>query len=527
MPFAQYHYPFGDIERWKKSFPADFISEAVDQTRGWFYSLVAISSLYKEVAPFKNLIVCGFILDKEGKKMSKHIGNVVNPWEVLADYGADALRWYLVTVNQPWLPTRFDIEALAESQRKVLGTLRNTYTFFAIYANIDKLTERAKEAGRSLAEFLSENAGPEQEIDRWLLSRLNTVIKETRERLDSYRLTTTYRQIGEFVVDELSNWYVRRSRRRFWGEGDDPDKFRAFAVLHQALVKVAQLLAPIMPFFTEKLYRELVPSGLPSIHMTDFPEADESKIDRELETKMSSAISIVSLARTARTRARLKIRQPLAEMIAVLPKNLQKSDLDDLKPVISEEINIKSVRFESDDSGIIKLTAKPNFKLLGPKLGAKIKLAKTAIESLQDSELRGFKETGKLKLKLDDEEFEITDGEIEIETEDREGYAVEADDGIRVAIATDLNSDLIMEGFARELINKIQNMRKSADFQVTDRIQVSIDSTDEIRQTLENFGDYIKSETLAEEMKIGQTDGEYTQEWDINGQPATITVSRM
>ncbi|MBD3381049.1 MAG: isoleucine--tRNA ligase [candidate division Zixibacteria bacterium] len=526
MPFAQHHYPFGDTTKWEKSFPADFISEAVDQTRGWFYSLVAISTLYKDVAPFKNLIVCGFILDKDGKKMSKHIGNVVNPWEVLENYGADALRWYLVTVNQPWLPTRFDIEALAESQRKVLGTLRNTYSFFAIYANIDKLAERALKDDKSLAEFLNEKAGPQTEIDRWLLSRLNSVIKDTREKLDDYRLTTTYRKVGEFVVDELSNWYVRRSRRRFWGEGDDPDKFRAFSVLHEALVKIAQVLAPIMPFFTEKIYRELVPSGKESIHMTDFPDFDQDKIDEKLETRMSSVISIVSLARTARTKARLKIRQPLAEMIAVLPKHLHKTDLDDLKPVIAEEINIKDVRFSSDDAEIIELTAKPNFKLLGPKLGAKIKLAKTAIESLPDSDLREFRKSGKLSLALDGEDFQISDGEIELETQDREGYAVEADDGISVAVSTELSEDLVMEGYARELINKIQNMRKSADFNVTDRIKVAVKSTDPIDKTLDKFGEYIKTETLADEMARGEVKGEVTQDWDINGQPATITVSR-
>ena len=389
MPFAQYHYPFEHTEEedWKKKFPADFISEAVDQTRGWFYSLVAISTLYAGVAPFKNNIVCGHILDIEGKKMSKSIGNVTDPWEIIDKYGADALRWYLVTINNPWLSIRFDPEALAELQRKMLGTLRNTYTFFAIYANIDRFDERAKDAGMSLPEFLESSAGEPQEIDRWIISRLNSLIKNVRELLDAYNLTSANRKIGDFVVDELSNWYVRRSRRRFWGKGDDPDKMRAFATLYDCLLAVAKLLAPITPFFSEKIYIELAEKAKESVHMENFPESDESLIQPELEKKMAAAITIVSLARTARTKSRLKIRQPLSEMVVILPKWVDEKSLADVVDVIAEEINIKNIRFSSDDSEILSLKAKPNFKLLGPKLGQKIKLAKTAIEDLTDSEL--------------------------------------------------------------------------------------------------------------------------------------------
>jgi isoleucyl-tRNA synthetase len=527
MPFAQYHYPFKHTEDWDKYFPADFISEAVDQTRGWFYSLVAISTLYAGVSPFKNIIVCGHILDKEGKKMSKSWGNTVDPWEVLNKYGADALRWYLVTINNPWLPIRFDVEALGESQRKMLGTLRNTYTFFAIYANIDKLGERADEEKKTLGDFLESHAGVEQEIDRWINSRLNSLIKSVGEMLDNYNLTAAYRRIGEFVVDELSNWYVRRSRRRFWAKGDDPDKFRAFATLHNSLIQVAKMTAPITPFFSEKIYTVLSSNGTDSVHMESFPEADESLILPELETKMASAITIVSLARTARTRSRLKIRQPLSEMIVVLPKGIKPENLTGIVDVISEEINIKHVNFSSDDSDIISLKAKPNFKLLGPKLGKMIKSAKSAITELDDSILRDFIKEGKMTLTIEDQEFVITDKELAIETIDKDNYAVESDNGFRVAISTLLSDALVSEGYARELVNKIQNMRKSADFQVTDRINVAIQSTDEIKKSLDAFGDYIKAETLANSINSKETKGDLSQEWDINGQPATITVSRV
>jgi len=527
MPFAQHHYPFENKENWDKLFPADFISEAVDQTRGWFYSLVAISTLYAGVAPFKNIIVCGHLLDKEGKKMSKSVGNVVSPWEVIDKYGADALRWYLVTINNPWLPIRFDIDALAESQRKMLGTLRNTYTFFAIYSNIDKLDERAKGAKLSFHDFLENMSGDQTEIDRWIISRLNSLTKTVGEYLDDYNLTMANRRIGEFVVDELSNWYVRRSRRRFWAKGDDPDKFRAFVTLNDCLIQVAKLIAPIMPFFAEKIYTELSSSGAESIHMEDFPNAEESLIDTELEIKMNAAITIVSLARTARTKSRLKTRQPLAEMTVVLPAEVQQSAISELVNVITEEINIKTVNFSETDDGLVTLTAKPNFKLLGPKLGKKIKSAKAAIMQIPDNTLRDFMKSGELQLEIDGEQFTLNSEELEIEALDKENYAVESDNGFTVAISTLLNDDLRCEGYARELVNKIQNMRKSADFMVTDRINISLESSDVVQQAASSFGKYIKAETLADEIAFNKNEGELTQEWDLNGQPATISVSRV
>lgn len=527
MPFAQHHYPFEHTEDWDKLFPADFIAEAVDQTRGWFYSLVAISTLYAGVAPFKNIIVNGHILDKEGKKMSKSLGNVVSPWDIFKKYGSDALRWYLVTINHPWFPIRFDEEALGEVHRKVLGTLRNTYTFFAIYANIDKLDDSARKESKPLGEFLESKAGEYSEVDRWVISRLNSLIEEVTDYLEAYNLTTACRRVGDFVVDELSNWYVRRSRRRFWAKGDDPDKFRAFATLHECLLAVSKLLAPIMPFFSEKIYIELAGNGVESVHMETFPVSDESMIVPELERKMASVISIVSLARTARTRSRLKIRQPLSEMIVVLPRGVESKSLDNLLGVIREEINIKDVHFSSDDSAIIELKAKPNFKLLGPKLGKKIGLAKATIENLGDDVLREFVSTGKLHLNLEGEEYTLSGEELEIERAEKSNFAVESDNGYSVAISTQLSDELIKEGYARELVNKIQNMRKTADFQVTDRIRVAIKSTDEVMKALDSFGDYVKAETLANEISSNDIDGEASQEWDINGQPATITVSRV
>jgi len=527
MPFAQYHYPFEHTADWERRFPADFISEGVDQTRGWFYSLVAISTLFAGVTPFKNIIVCGFVLDKEGKKMSKHVGNVVDPWEVINEYGSDALRWYLLTVNQPWLPIRFDHEAVAEGQRRMLGTLRNTYTFFALYANIDKFQERAEQAGLSLGAFLEALAGEPSEIDRWIISRLNTLIKTAGQLIDDYDWTSACRRIAEFTVDELSNWYVRRCRRRFWESGDHPDKLRAFATLHKCLLEIAKLIAPIMPFFAEKLYLELARCGTESVHLESFPEYDQDLILPDLENKMAAAISIVSLARSARTRSRLKVRQPLGEMTVVLPGNVKPQELADLTGVIAEEINIKQISYAQDDSEIITLRAKPNFKLLGPKLGKKIKTAKELIERLDNATLRRYQATGQLTLTIEGEHFTLNGDELEIEQVEKEHCAVESADGFLVAISTELTENLIMEGFARELVNKIQNMRKTADFKVTDRIKVSIKSTAEIAQALNLFAEYIKSETLAEKISQGDDSGELKQDWDINGQPATIAVSRV
>lgn len=535
MPFAQHHYPFENNGNFGSLFPAEFISEGTDQTRGWFYSLTAIATLFKESTAFKNVIVIGFILDKEGQKMSKSKGNIVDPWEVLDKNGADSLRWYLLASSQPWLPTRFDQAALTEMERKFLQTLKNTYSFFSLYANLDKVYERGGDASKPVLTFLEEKAGPALEIDRWILSALNSLVKDVNDRFEGYDLTPATRAIASFVVDDLSNWYVRRCRRRFWAAAGDSDKYRAYATLHKCLVTMSKLAAPVMPFFTEFLYRELVaklePNANQSVHMEDFPVADIAAIDLALEKRMGAAQKIVNLARAARTRVNLKIRQPLAELRVILPDDLSADDLDNLKPIIAEELNVKSVVFSDDASEVTSLTAKANFKLLGPKLGKKIGWAKDAISSLSDASLSEFQKTGKLALSLNGHDITLTTDEIEIESVDRDGYASERDSGIVVAISTTLTDDLISEGFARELVNKIQNMRKGHGLDVVDRINVTYDSSQPVVSSASGCADYIKGETLADSLVYEPTftGGQdwFIQEWNINGHHAVIRVKKV
>ncbi len=530
MPFAQHHYPFNHGDDFDELFPAEFISEATDQTRGWFYSLTAIATLYKGSTAFKNNIVIGFILDKDGQKMSKSKGNVVDPWEVMNNNGADSLRWYLIASSQPWLPKKFDHDALAEMERKYLQTLKNTYSFFALYANLDKVFDRGGDSSITIAEYLEKMAGQPQEIDRWILSALHSLTKRVIDRMEHYDLTPATRMIAEYVVDNLSNWYVRRCRRRFWAAADDADKYRAYATLYECLLTVTKLAAPFMPFFSEFIYREMKgkidPKANVSVHMEDFPETDESQIDLDLERRMSAVQKIVNLARAARTRANLKIRQPLAELRVVLPSEITESELDKLKPVIKDELNVKDVVFSDDPAEVTSLKAKPNFKLLGPKLGKDIGAAKAAIESLSDSELNTFRATGTISLSLNGQEYELGTDEIEIEAVDREGFAAESDSGYTIAIVTQLTDELRAEGYARELVNKIQNMRKSNGFQVTDRITVAISSEAEaVIAAMNSFREYIMTETLADSLEqLSQNDG---MEWNINEHKTLIRVTKV
>jgi isoleucyl-tRNA synthetase len=531
MPFAQYHYPFERSDELDQFFPADFISEATDQTRGWFYSLTAIATLFKNSPAFKNVVVIGFTLDKDGLKMSKSKGNALDPWDILGKNGADALRWYLISSSQPWLPTRFDTEGLAESERKFLHTLKNTYSFFALYANLDEVTKRGENSAATVAEYLESKAGPAQEIDRWILSALNSLTANVTERLDRYDLTTAYRRVSDFVIDDLSNWYVRRCRRRFWASADNADKYRAYSTLYECLLTVSKTVAPIMPFFSEFIYRELRgkhdPGANPSVHMEEFPKADEYQIDKALEERMGAAQKIVNLARAARTRVNLKVRQPLAEMRVQLPAGLIESDLEHLKPVIADELNIKAITYSRDAADLMSLKAKPNFKILGPKLGKKIGLAKDVISGLKEHALRDFLKAGKLAVSLEGEEFILTREDLEVESIDKEGFAAETDGNFVVAISTVLSESLIQEGIARELVNKIQNMRKTSGFEVTDRISVSVSSIEAVLTSAKNWGGYIKGETLADDIVTSAVQIDGGQKWDINGHVAYIRVNRV
>jgi isoleucyl-tRNA synthetase len=521
MPYAQWHYPFEHKEEFEHKFPSEFISEAVDQTRGWFYSLLAISAFLFNQPAFKNVIVIELIQDEHGQKMHKSKGNVIDPWEVMDAQGADALRWYMLWVSQPWLPTRIDKKAITEVERKFLSTLRNTYSFFALYANIDKFDptgHKVKVAQRS-------------ELDRWIVSRLNSLIRDVTHALDRYDLTRAARQVQEFVIEDLSNWYVRRSRRRFWQSGESQDKTSAYLTLWECLVDVCKLVAPYTPFIAEELYQELcakVDSQLPeSVHLSDFPSVEQKYINQSLEQKMDNLRRVVELGRAARSRAQIKIRQPLGEMLVALPQGERAQDVKSLSDLISDELNVKKVSSWDSKFELTELAAKPDFGKLGPKWGGKANQVAAAIKSLSQAQLSKFKEEGKLTLDLDGTRIELQPEDVHVSETEKPGWTVESDNGYRVALATVLTEELKNEGFARELVNKIQNMRKSAGFQVMDRIRANVETTDRLKQAIKAFEEYVKKETLALELGFGPAKGEYLQEWDINGEKAKISVERV
>jgi isoleucyl-tRNA synthetase len=521
MPYAQWHYPFEHEDDFKEKFPAEFISEAIDQTRGWFYSLLAISSFISGEPAYKNVIVIELIQDKDGFKMSKSKGNVVDPWEVLDVQGADALRWYLLSVSHPWLPTRIDKDAITEVEKKFLSTLRNTYSFFALYANIDEFNP--------LAHRVDLKNRPD--LDRWTISKLNSLIQKVTYGLDNYDLTRSARQIQEFVIEDLSNWYVRRSRRRFWQSAQTQDKISAYLTLWESLVTVCQLIAPYTPFIAEKLYQELSakvnPDSPQSVHLASFPKVDEKYIDKRLEEKMEVLRKIASLTRAARNRVGIKIRQPLAEIWAKIPKGVEKKELESLSNLILEEVNVKKVSFVDDDISMTELVAKPNFGRLGPKFGKNANQVAQKIRSLSEEKLKRFKEEKRLELELDGERVELGEEDLEIGEKEKEGFIVESENEYKVALCTVLTEELKDEGFARELVNKIQNMRKSAGFEVMNRIKVDIKTTPRLYKAIEVFDKYVKSETLAEEITKSGEKGEFSKEWDINGEMAQISVARV
>ncbi len=521
MPYAQWHYPFEHKDDFQEKFPAEFISEAIDQTRGWFYSLLAISSFISGEPAYKNVIVIELIQDKDGFKMSKSKGNVVDPWEVLDVQGADALRWYLLSVSHPWLPTRIIKEAITEVEKKFLSTLRNTYSFFALYANIDGFNP--------VQHKLDLKKRPD--LDRWTISKINSLIKNVTCDLDNYDLTRAARKIQEFVIEDLSNWYVRRSRRRFWQSAHTQDKISAYLTLWESLVTVCKLIAPYTPFIAEELYQELsakVAADAPqSIHLASFPKADESYIDKKLEEKMEVLRKIASLIRAARNRVGIKIRQPLAEILAKIPKGLDKRQLESSSGLILDEVNVKKISFVEDDICVTELVARPNFGRLGPKFGKNADLIAQKIRSLSDEELNQFKKEKRLTLELEGEMVELGAEDLEIGEREKEGFVIESENEYKVALSTTLTEELKDEGFARELVNRIQNMRKSAGFDVMDRIKVDIKSTPRLHKAVEAFDQYIKSETLAKEITKSGEKGELSKEWDINGEKAQLSVTRM
>jgi isoleucyl-tRNA synthetase len=534
MPYAQWHYPFENQKEFEKQYPADFISEAVDQTRGWFYSLLAISTLLFDKPPFNNVIVLELILDKEGKKMSKSRGNMVDPFTTVAAYGADPVRWYLVSTSNPWLPIRFDTDSLAEVIRKYFDTLRNTYSFFALYANIDQVAEKAKSEALSIEQYLEKKAGKPEEFDRWIVSRYHSLVKQVSKNFDNYEITRPVRAIQSFVIDELSNWYVRNNRRRFWAKADDPSKMRAYLTLYRILAGLCRLTAPVTPFMSELIWQQLMGEnrsqhGLPlSVHMTDYPTPVESFIDSKLEETMGLVETIVSLGRAARSRKNLKVRQPLSRLIIGLPEYIDAGRLSGYFNIIKEELNIKQVDVSTEVNQYVSYSAKLNFKLAGPRLGADAPEVAAHIGSLDSDTIKQFEQTQKIAFTLNGRQINLTDEEVEVVKSEKEWFAVESEGPITVAVATELTDDLIDEGFAREIVNKIQNMRKSSGFEVTDYITVSVSSSERLKSAAVKYDAFIRRETLAKRIEFTDRvpiDG--GREWNINGEKAAITVAKV
>lgn len=520
MPFAQYHYPFENKEWFeKKAFPADFICEGIDQTRGWFYTLHAIATMLFDSVAYKNLIVNELILDKNGMKMSKSKGNTVDPFVLFEKYGADATRWYLVTNSPPWRPTLFDEEGLVEVQRKFFGTLLNTYAFFALYANIDGFENKQAQVPLSKRE----------EIDRWILSKLNSLVEANIKLMDEYEVTKAARATSDFTIDHLSNWYVRRCRRRFWKSEMNENKLAAYQTLYECLVTISKLIAPFTPFLGEELFQNLnsvtKSEKTESVHLTDFPVTGE--IDKELEQKMDLAQHVVYLVRAIRAKSNLKVRQPLKKLIVVIEKN-KKDALLKMKDVILEEVNIKELEILDDDSTLVHKSAKANFKTIGPKFGKNVKAVAEKIKNFTSTEISLIEKGDSVAVEINGESLSVSKDDVEILSEQISGWIVESESGVTVAVDTHLTPELISEGLAREFVNRIQNMRKDAGFQVTDKINIAFSGNSDFKTAINSFTKYIAVETLAEKIETKvEFNGGFVQDWKIGEDEIKIKIEKV
>ena len=516
MPFAQHHYPFENKELFEQQFPADFISEAVDQTRGWFYSLLAISTLIFNKAPYRNVIVLGHVQDENGQKMSKSKGNAVDPFEALETYGADAIRWYFYINSAPWLPNRFHGKAVQEGQRKFMGTLWNTYAFFVLYANIDNF-----DATKYTLDYEKLPV-----MDKWLLSKMNSMIRDVDDNLNNYRIPEAARVLQEFV-DDMSNWYVRRSRERFWAKGMEQDKINAYMTLYTALVNVAKAASPMIPFMTEDIYQNLVRSidknAPESIHLCDFPSVDEMHIDKQLEADMDEVLKVVVLGRAARNTANIKNRQPIGKMYVKADHELS----DFYVEIIEDELNVKSVEFVEDVRNFTSYSFKPQLKTVGPKYGKQLGNIRKALAEIDgNAAMDTLKAEGALKFDFGAELVVLTEEDLLIDMAQTEGYVSESDNTVTVALDTRLTPELLEEGFVRELVSKIQTMRKEAGFEVMDHICVYQQNNDKIADILTRYADTIRSEVLADDIRVGEMGG-YTKEWNINGETGILGVEKI
>ena len=514
MPFAQHHYPFENKELFEHQFPAAFISEAVDQTRGWFYTLMALGTLLFGKSPYENVIVLGLVLDEDGQKMSKSKGNAVDPFDALEKHGADAIRWYFYTNSAPWLPNRFYDKAVTEGQRKFMGTLWNTYAFYVLYANIDNFdpTQYTLDYDKLCL------------MDKWLLSRLNTLIQKVDDHLFNYRIVEAATTLDSFV-DELSNWYVRRGRERYWAKGMEQDKIDAYLVLYEALVTVAKLAAPMIPFMSEQIYRNLVCSvdknAPESVHLCDYPVADAARIDPELEAQMEEVLKIVVEGRAARNTANIKNRQPIGTMYVQAPEALDEA----CTAIVADELNVKKVEFVEDAEGFISYSFKPNLRTVGPKYGKQLGLIRNTLSSVDGAAaMAELKETGMLKIGAG---IVLLEEDLLVETAQKEGFVAESGNGVTVVLDTNLSEELLEEGFVREVVSKVQTMRKEAGFEVMDHIAFAYGDNQKITQIVTDNAAAIQADTLTDELVAAADDSFYVKEWNVNGEKVTFGVKKL
>ncbi|MCO5247922.1 MAG: isoleucine--tRNA ligase [Chitinophagales bacterium] len=509
MPYAQLHFPFENQEKFKSNFPADFIAEGVDQTRGWFYTLHVIATLVYDSVAYKNVISNGLVLDKNGNKMSKRLGNSVDPFETIGKYGADATRWYMISNSQPWDNLKFDIEGVEETQRKLFNTLYNTYSFFALYANLDGFKPNGAEV----------DLEDRPEIDKWIISCLNSLIKDVQVSMDDYEPTKATRAIQDFVNDQLSNWYVRLSRRRFWKTDDSEDKLAAYQTLHTVLKTVAQLMSPIAPFYSDWLYRNLMQADEDSdtsVHISDFPSFYLSKIDTDLEKKMDIAQRLTSLIFSLRKKENIKVRQPLTKILIPVLNEQQEEMISSVKDLILSEVNVKEIEFVSDTTGIIFKKLKPNFKVLGKKVGSKMKELNEFVQGMSQEQISTLEKNGSFDISLSDLSYTLLLEEVQVLTEDIKGWLVANDDEWTVALDITITDKLRNEGYARELVNKIQNQRKENDYNVTDRIKVTISHQNKLNNLLSSYLDYICTETLTDELIFADEELTDAKKYELN-----------
>jgi isoleucyl-tRNA synthetase len=521
MPYAQWHWPFENQDIFEKNFPADFIAEGVDQTRGWFFTLHALGVMLFDQVAFKNVIANGLVLDKFGNKMSKRLGNAIDPFTTVDKYGADAVRWYMATNSQPWDNLKFDLEGVAESQRKFLGTLYNTYSFFAIYANIDKYVYNQR-TEIPLAE--------RTELDRWILSKLNTLIAEVTESFDEYDPTRASRAIEEFVGEQLSNWFVRLSRRRFWKGELNAEKQAAYDTLYTCLNEVSKLMSPVAPFFSDWLYRainapKIQENALPkSVHLADWPTVQTTQIDQLLERQMDRAQTVCSLVLSLRKKERLKVRQPLQKIIIPVLSDEMQNELTHVESIIKSEVNIKEIEYLSADNQLLVKNIKPNFKTLGKKLGQNMKALSEVVSKFNQEEIRTIEMNKSISVVVNGEEFELLLEDVELTTKDMPGWTVASSADTTVALDLTITDELLMEGMAREFVNRVQNLRKELDFEVTDRISIAFKGEDSVINSIKTFNDYICSEVLADEIRFD--DSITSHETDVYEKAVFLNLSK-